>query len=25
MILLQAINYQGHIIVERNSIQKVAH
>jgi len=25
MILLQAINYQGRIIVERNSIQKVAH
>lgn len=25
MILLQTINYQGHIIVERNSIRKVAH
>jgi transcriptional antiterminator RfaH len=25
MILLQTINYQGHIIVERNAIQKVAH
>lgn len=25
MILLQTINFQGHIIVERSSIQKVAH
>ena len=25
MVLLQTINYQGHLIVERNSIQKVAH
>jgi len=25
MILLQTINYQGHIIVERDSIRKVAH
>jgi transcriptional antiterminator RfaH len=25
MILLQAINYQGHLVVERNSIRKVAH
>jgi len=25
MILLQTINYQGHIIVEKNSIRKAAH